>query len=217
MCLKGRPDGELTRAMRLALACCLILLPICSHAQSGSQDTYVGNFYWYDPSHDKWVPTEFYAAASADSPVTRFTRKTRMQVVAARRGWLAIRPAAGAEATTIVFMPVGTFRFRLYKDKASSTFDVRTALAAFERASLFADDPDILKRRFEKKADEPKESPNAKSSAKLKPWQKYKENWGSVTPAPKKNKHSLLDDIKQPGAADAMPAADAAPAADAKP
>ena len=134
MCIKGRPNGELTRAMRLVLACCLILLPICSHAQSGSQDTYVGNFYWHDPSHDKWVPTEFYAAASADSPVTRFTRKTRMQVVAARRGWLAIRPAAGAEATTIVFMPVGTFRFRLYKGKASSTFDERIeyALEEFE-------------------------------------------------------------------------------------
>ena len=197
-------DNYVSRMMRATIACCLISFALCSYAQDNT-----GRSFWYEPSHDKLVPTEFYKSPSFDAPLIRFTRKTRIQVLAVRRSWLAIRIVAAPGNASPVFMPVGMFRSRLYK--AGGAVDFGGAYAAFMRASLFEEDPDIIKRQFESKDDESKEMPKSKPSAKLKPWQKYKENWGSVTAAPKK-KRGLLDDIKQPEeAADAKPASDAKP------
>ena len=205
-----RFDNDLARAMRLICVSCLIVFSTHSYSQELN-----GHSFWYEPAHDKWVATEFYKSPTFEAPLIHFKRKTRIHVLADRKGWLAIRIVAGPVNASPVFMPIRMFKSRLYK--AGSAVEFGDARVAFARASLFEDDPDVLKRRFDSKDDESKEMPKAKPSAKLKPWQKYKENWGSVTPAPKKNKHSLLDDIKQPGVADATPAADAAPAADAKP
>jgi hypothetical protein len=195
MRINGPLDNYRVRITRLICACCLISLAMCSYAQVASQGTFIGRQFWYEPSHDKYVPTEFYDSPVLDSPKTLISKKTRIQVVAAQKGWFAIRVGPDP-ASPVKYMPIRMFMFRLYQ--AGAVSDPYAAKNAFMRASLFEADPDIVKKQFESKDEDPTLAATPKPSAKLKPWQKYKENWGSVTPAPKKNKNLLLDPIKPP-------------------
>lgn len=192
----GRFGNHRMHVMRLICACCLLSLSICTSAQIANQETFVGRLFWYDPSHDKYVATEFYSASMPDAPKVRIPKKTRIQVVAAQRGWFAIRSGPGSDSASMLYMPIRMFMFRLYQPNLVS--DPGAARDAFMRASLFEVDPDLLKSQFEPKDQEATLAATPKPSGKLKPWQKYKENWGSVTPPPKKNKYRLLDDPKQP-------------------
>jgi hypothetical protein len=199
----GWRDNYVVRAARQICTCYLILLSMCSFAQVVSPESFVGRSFWYEPSHDKYVQTEFYNSPSANASKTRISRKTQIRVVNARKNWFAIRFEPVVGTVSYVYIPIGNFKSRLYQRGGAS--DPYSANAAFMRASLFEDDPDVLKSQFETKDPEKTQGLTPNPSAKLKPWQKYKENWGNVTPAPKKNKHLLLDDIKQPEQPDTTP------------
>ena len=189
----GWRDNYLVRMTRPLCIFCLISLATCCHAQVMNPECLVGRSFWYEPSHDKYVPTEFYNSAAENAPTTRILRKTRIRVVATRKNWFAIRYEPTPGVMSHVYMPAATFFTRLYRPGGSGD-----ASALFMRASLFENDPDVVKKQFESKDKEQTPGSTPKPSAKLKPWQKYKENWGSITPPPKKNKNLLLDDIKPP-------------------
>jgi hypothetical protein len=199
----ARLDNYRKRAMQLICGCCLISLYMCAYAQVGNQGTFVGRLFWYEPSHDNYVATEFYSSPNINGATTRIPQKTRIQVVAAQRGWFAIQVGAVSPSAPVVYIPIRMFLFRLYP--AGSVIDSYTAKDVFMRASIFEDDPDVLKTQFEKKDKDATTAPAPKPSVKLKPWQKYKENWGGITPPPKKNKNLLLDPIKPPDQADEPP------------
>ena len=182
------------RLFHLVCACWLLPFSTSLHAQA------IGTSFWYEPSHDKWVPTEFYAMPALNAPTTRIPRKTRILLVAERQGWFAIRAEIVPGNPTLVFMPVRMFRFRLYRPGPAGD-----ANAAFQRSSLFEIDPDIIQRQLEGKDQEATTGVKTNPTGKLKPWQKYKENWGSLKPPPKKKKYLLLDDIKQPEEAPETP------------
>ena len=184
-------ENYLVRMTRPVWICCLISLATCSHAQVMNPESFVGRSYWYEPSHDRYVPTEFYNSPAENAPITRIARKTRIKVVGAKKNWFAIRFEAAPGIVSQVYMPAAMFMTRLYRPGGAAD-----ANAVFMRASLFENDPDVIKKQFESKDREQTPGLTPKPSAKLKPWQKYKENWGSITPPPKKNKHLLLDDIK---------------------
>ncbi len=181
------------RVTRHICICCLISFSICSHAQGLNPESFAGRWFWYEPSHDQYVTTEFYNSPDFTAPMTRIARKTRIYVLKANKSWFVIRFALAPGAISQVFVPAGMFMSRLYREGGTGA-----SKAAFMRASLFEVDPDTLKGKFESKDEESTPALTPKPSSKLKPWQKYKENWGGITPPPKKNKYLLLDDIKQP-------------------
>ena len=172
---------------------------MCSHGQSAGTGTITGTSFWYEPSHDKWVATDFYGAPQLNATTIRLRRKTRILVLFEKQAWYALRAEIGG-TPTLLFMPVRMFKFRLYKPTPAGD-----ANAAFQRASLFEVDPDIIQRQLEGKDQESTSNLKTTPAGKLKPWQKYKENWGSLNPPPKKKKYLLLDDIKQPEEAPETP------------
>ncbi len=176
--------------VRLLWAFCLIAAPQCG-AQMLDPETFVGRTYWFEPAHEKYAPTNFYRSPAIDAATLRITRRDRLRVMDAKKGWLAIGIASLPGAPPQAYLPIRIFRSRLYQRAGVwDTYDT------FARASIFEDDPDVLKRKFESR--DPRSASAA--SGKLPPWQKYKENWGGVKLAPAKKSRLPWDDSKQPAA-----------------
>ena len=179
------------RLLGFLCVCCLIPLPEC-FAQVPGTENLVGRTFWYEPAHEKYAPTEFYRSPATDAATLRITRKERLQVIDAKKGWLSIGIASLPGNPPQAYLPIYAFRSRLYQ--RAGVWDV---YESFMRASIFEDDPDVIKRKFE--SSDTKSQPQ--TSAKLPPWQKYKENW-SIKSAPAGKARPLWDGNKQPAATD---------------
>ena len=174
------------RSLRLIITCILCFVA----SAAGAQD-YIGRKYWYEPSHEVNAPTDFYRAPSFNAPIVNLHKKDRIEVMGARRGWFAVRVESLRGSLPQLFVPILIFKARLYQPQN----EFQNAYDNFMSAALFETDPDEIKAKLTGKP--PDADSKDKASAKLMPWQKYKEKWGSVKPEPKK-KYRMLDDTKAP-------------------
>lgn len=127
-------------ALLLGLACCA-----GAFAQRIDEPKYyIGRKFWYEPEHDKNVPTEFYRAPSFDTPVFRLSKKTKFEIQGIGRGWFKLRFDSGPFSDATAYMPVRLLRSRLYVPKITESY-----VESFRRASIFDEDPDIIARRLE--------------------------------------------------------------------
>ena len=127
-------------ALLLGLACCA-----AAFAQRvNSPDYYINRKFWYEPEHDKNVRTEFHRTPKFDEGVFFLTKKTKFQVLGASRGWFQLRLESGAFSSNTAYMPVRLLRSRLYVPTLTESFQ-----ESFRRASIFDEDPDIIRKRLE--------------------------------------------------------------------
>ena len=152
------------RAARAALAClCLLACAVILHLPpAGAAELLREKDFWYAPEHEKYSRTEFFSEPSFRSSQVRITRTQRFRYLGGQRGWAQLEFDGGRRA----FIHLRILRTLMHDPDAIDPW------YEFQRASVFAEEPDKIEARL--KPARP-EAPTAES--KLPVWKRYKEGW----------------------------------------
>jgi hypothetical protein len=149
------------------------LLPAVARAQAPATPA-AGDTFWYEPAHEKYAPMDIYKQSAFVGNPGHVKEKQQFDIVTSQQGWLLLR----FRATNLQgFVHSSIFRMRRYLPSEGTA-----GMEAFERASIFDEDPDIIRERLTKA----EQAQAAAPTVKLPPWQRYKEKWASTKPEQKK-------------------------------
>ena len=146
-------------AVLIGLACCSFAFGQASE----SIHYYLGRTFWYEPAHEKYAPIHFHRVPDFDREAFNLSKKTKFEIIAARRGWFQLRLEPGAPGGSTAFIPMLILRKRLYAPSADEPYRL-----TFRNSSIFDEDPDAIQARFDA-ADKP-----LVPASKPRPWVRYR-------------------------------------------
>ena len=150
----------MTRFSKLGCTLCLLFCAALASAQDFNDGELVGQIFWVKPAKEIYRRLEFYRQPKLEAAAFFPQSKKQMRIISVRRGWIKLEFFSAHGGFDEAHIPVGYFKRNRYTASVFNSY-------AFDRATFFSEDPDVIKERAEVEsvvANAPKSKPKSIAS-----------------------------------------------------
>lgn len=132
----------MTRFSKLGCTLCLLFFAALASAQDFNDGELVGQIFWVKPAKEIYRRLEFYRQPKLEAAAFFPPSKKQIRIISVGRGWIKLEFFSAYGGFEEAHIPVGYFKRNRYSASVFNSY-------AFDRATFFSEDPDVIKERVE--------------------------------------------------------------------
>ena len=130
----------MTHFSKLGFTLCLIFYAALTAAQDFNDGELVGQVFWVKPAKEIYRRLEFYRQPKLEAASFFPPAKKQMRIISVGRGWIKLEFFSASGGFEEAHIPLGYFKRNRYNASVFNSY-------AFDRATFFDEDPDVIKER----------------------------------------------------------------------
>ena len=132
----------MTSFSKLGCALCLLFFASLASAQDFNDGELIDQTFWVKPAKEIYRRLEFYRQPKLEAATFFPPSKKQIRIISIGRGWIKLNFISAYNGLEEAYIPVGYFKRNRYTSSSFNSY-------AFDRATFFNDDPDVVKERAE--------------------------------------------------------------------